>query len=342
MKPGATRMCTLPFTTPSVEPNGDVRLCSAASTYAYLHETNMGNCREAGLGAVWRNERFQRIRQSLLTGENLTPYCETCEYRAEGPPWMLQLHLALHAFNQNPAPELLPIIAHHADRYDVYRAKAAEVGLGVEPLPEELRIPGCWRWAMTVPEGDGRLTFARDDQWAETSYGIAPIDLASLAAGAHASVACEYRVEGTPAPASIRLRISLESARGDALYVEPSLPAHEGTVRSPLTAFRTDATIPLERWATRIRVGGTGPVGATVSLRSIEIAMPGGNPVGTALNPYRTEATRQAADAAALREDVAALQSRLDALERWVAPLRRLLVSVPGPLRRAGKRLLGA
>src|SRR5262249_2686138 len=38
-----TKICMLPFTTPSMETTGDIRLCSASSIFDYREETNMGN-----------------------------------------------------------------------------------------------------------------------------------------------------------------------------------------------------------------------------------------------------------------------------------------------------------
>ena len=125
----ATKMCMLPFANPSIEPDGSVRLCSASSIFAYRDETNMGNARRDGLGAVWTGPKYQAIRRSLLTGDGLTPYCATCEYRHDGPAWMLQLHLALHAIH-NGLDDAAPreIVARHFHRYAEYQAKGAAHG----------------------------------------------------------------------------------------------------------------------------------------------------------------------------------------------------------------------
>jgi radical SAM protein with 4Fe4S-binding SPASM domain len=98
--PGNTRICTLPFTTPSIEPDGGVRLCSAASIFNYLDETMMGSIHHGGLETVWRNQKFRKLRQALLTGDALAPYCHNCDYRFEGPPWLLVFHLALLTYNR--------------------------------------------------------------------------------------------------------------------------------------------------------------------------------------------------------------------------------------------------
>ncbi len=60
--PGNTRMCVPPFTTPSIEPEGGVRLCSAASIFNYLDETLMGSVCDRvrslpGRGALSDRER---------------------------------------------------------------------------------------------------------------------------------------------------------------------------------------------------------------------------------------------------------------------------------------------
>jgi radical SAM protein with 4Fe4S-binding SPASM domain len=141
-------MCTLPFNTPSVEPNGDVRLCSAASTFAYQAETMMGNINADGLAAVWTNARFQEIRQSLLTGEDVKPYCRACEYCHEGPPWMLQLHLALIGFHETGSAEFVAIIEQHLSRFEEYLQLAPSVGLSPLALPPQFHKP---IWHRYVP-----------------------------------------------------------------------------------------------------------------------------------------------------------------------------------------------
>jgi len=134
-----TKMCLLPFTTPSMEVDGSIRLCSASSIFAYRDETNMGNCREEGLQKVWRGEKYRHIRKTLLSGENLTPYCGACEYRFDGPAWMLQLHLALHAWHAGVRDDQVAALLHRrADRYAEYRERAEAVGMPVLDLPTPL------------------------------------------------------------------------------------------------------------------------------------------------------------------------------------------------------------
>jgi len=134
-----TKMCMLPFTNPSIEPDGSVRLCSASSIFAYRDETNMGNARRDGLGTVWTGDKYQAIRHSLLTGDGLTPYCAACEYRHGGPAWMLQLHLALHAINNGVADAgVRELAARHLHRYAEYQSRAAEHGLAPLALPDDL------------------------------------------------------------------------------------------------------------------------------------------------------------------------------------------------------------
>ena len=143
----ATKMCMLPFANPSIEPDGSVRLCSAASIFAYRDETNMGNARRDGLGAVWTGPKYQALRRSLLTGHGLTPYCAACEYRHDGPAWMLQLHLALHAIHNgvNDAGHR-ELVACHFHRYGEYQKKGAALGLQPLALPADL-VP------TTAPQG---------------------------------------------------------------------------------------------------------------------------------------------------------------------------------------------
>ena len=101
-----------------MEPDGNIRLCSASSIFNYRAETSMGNCRSDGLEGVWRNDKYRHIHQTLLSGENLTPYCAACEYRADGPAWMFQLHLALHAWHAGQrGADLLALLQRRALRY---------------------------------------------------------------------------------------------------------------------------------------------------------------------------------------------------------------------------------
>jgi MoaA/NifB/PqqE/SkfB family radical SAM enzyme/GT2 family glycosyltransferase len=133
-----SKMCTLPFTTPSIETDGNVRLCSAASIFNFRDETNMGNVDAAeGLAAVWRGEKYRRIRTSLFTGCDLTPYCKACEYRFSGPAWLLQLHMGLHAWHNGIEDKAVrELLARHSTRYAEYRRLAPSVGLSAYPPAE--------------------------------------------------------------------------------------------------------------------------------------------------------------------------------------------------------------
>jgi radical SAM protein with 4Fe4S-binding SPASM domain len=129
-----TKICTLPFTTPSMETDGSIRLCSAASIFDYRDETNMGNCRKDGLEAVWRGEKYRQVRETLFSGENLRPYCDSCEYRFDGPAWLLQLHLGLHAYHNGVQSDTVKqLIAARLDYYDEYITAAPKVGLSALP-----------------------------------------------------------------------------------------------------------------------------------------------------------------------------------------------------------------
>lgn len=132
-----TRMCTLPFHSPTQEPDGAVRLCCASSTFGYAAETDMGNHQTAGLAEVWRGDKYRHVRKSLLSGDQLEPYCASCEYRHPGEAWMLQLHLALDAWHSGVQDdETVGMIRRWASRYDEYAAGAADVSLGVFAMPE--------------------------------------------------------------------------------------------------------------------------------------------------------------------------------------------------------------
>ncbi|GJD86285.1 GTP 3',8-cyclase [Methylobacterium haplocladii] len=137
-----TKLCMLPFTTPSQEPDGSIRLCSAASTLTppYREATNMGNARADGLAAVWRGHKYRHVRETLLAGgDDLTPYCRTCEYRHDGPAWLLQLHTALHAYHNGiRSPELTTLLSTRISRYDEYVERAKLADLAAYPRPEDL------------------------------------------------------------------------------------------------------------------------------------------------------------------------------------------------------------
>jgi radical SAM protein with 4Fe4S-binding SPASM domain len=134
-----TKMCMLPFSNPSMEPDGTIRLCSASSIFAYYDQTDMGNCQREGLAKVWSGERYREIRRSLLTGKNLKPFCATCEYRFDAPAWMMQLHLGLHAYHHGVrTDDVLSLIGRRIDRYEDYRARAAPLGLNAYPLNDEI------------------------------------------------------------------------------------------------------------------------------------------------------------------------------------------------------------
>jgi len=129
-----TMMCLLPFTSPTQEPDGSVRLCSASSTFGYAAETNMGNYQSEGLAAVWRGDKYRHIRKTLLSGQDLEPYCGECEYRFAGEAWILQLHLALFAYaNGSRDSEVLGLIRRWAPLYDTYAAQTAALNLPLQP-----------------------------------------------------------------------------------------------------------------------------------------------------------------------------------------------------------------
>ena len=152
-----TKLCMLPFTTPSMETDGSIRLCSASSIHAYYDDTNMGNCRgPGGLMEVWRGEKYRQIREKLFSGVDLKPYCSTCEYRFDGPAWAFQLHLALHAYRSGIVDrDIVKVIKHWIHKYPDYIELARKAGLEVMPLPtdlpEETTPSSDVRTALTIP-----------------------------------------------------------------------------------------------------------------------------------------------------------------------------------------------
>ena len=136
-----TKMCMLPFTSPSMETDGSIRLCSAASIFSYRDETNMGNCRDEGLRAVWRGQKYRRVRETLLGGEQLRPYCDACEYRHDGPAWVLQMHAALHSYQAGVrSHSIRQLIAARSRRYEEYRSLCPGLGLAALPLPAKSEL----------------------------------------------------------------------------------------------------------------------------------------------------------------------------------------------------------
>lgn len=133
-----TKICILPFNSPTQEPDGQVRLCSASSTFGYAAETNLGFIQDEGFANVWRNEKYRHIRQTLLSGEMLEPYCGSCEYRHSGPAWMLQLHVALMAYEGGVRDaENDALIRRWAYRYPEYHGLCEKMQLRIYPLPVE-------------------------------------------------------------------------------------------------------------------------------------------------------------------------------------------------------------
>ncbi|RMF06687.1 MAG: glycosyltransferase [Alphaproteobacteria bacterium] len=153
-----TRMCLLPFSSPSMEPDGAIRLCSASSIFEHYDETNMGNCLKEGMAAVWKGNAYRAVRRGLLTGEGLKPYCAKCEYRHAGPAWALQLHLALHAWHHGVrSADILALIGRRMARYGEYEALAPSLGLPALALPEELRLAADQAFREQEAESRGAL-----------------------------------------------------------------------------------------------------------------------------------------------------------------------------------------
>lgn len=132
-----TVMCTIPFNTPIQTRGGVMRLCPASSTYKFNDDVNMGEVPRRRLEDIWRSDKYRHIRRTLLSGQNLEPYCNECEYRFRGPAWMLQLHLALFAYNEGLRDEeLLGMLRRWMGRHEEYAARASELGLNPLPKPD--------------------------------------------------------------------------------------------------------------------------------------------------------------------------------------------------------------
>jgi len=306
-------MCVLPFITPSVEPNGDVRLCSAASTYAYLDQTNMGNCRVAGLGAVWTNDRFKDIRRSLLDGEGLKAFCEACEYRSEGPPWMLQFHLALYGYNQTGSVEFAPVIERYQHRYGEYAAMAGSLGLWTEELPAVFRSQASWFYRVKAGVG-ARIDFTGEGHWVDATVPLYPFPLHDLCSAQGGSIEVRCKSSGLREAAEANLRVSIEDDEGPVVYSFRQLDLSRGMLSCPVGSLQSAAGAVGIRRALLLRVGGFGPLGASLVLEDVEIAFGEHVP------------------------ELVALRARNAELEAKLAPLRRLSDRLPAWLSRLAKR----
>jgi len=268
-------MCVLPFTTPSIEPEGGVRLCSAASIYDYLDETMMGNIGGVGLAAVWRNDKFKAIRRSLLTGSGLRPYCDRCEYRFEGPTWLITLHLALVAYNraQTPSPGIASLVRRHRGRYDEYSRTAVAHGLPVEPLPAELGDDPAQSRELLA--GERILEFSGSRTWSDLTVAISPALAARLgeARGLELSVRWRNLVEGREAMAVPNVRVSLEEedVHRIAYAFHPVVEATRADVTFRLADLQRSVPDVDLRKVVRLRIGGFGAPGTALALESIAI-----------------------------------------------------------------------
>ena len=75
----------------------------------------------------------------MITGHGLKPYCEKCEYRFDGPSWLYQLHLGLHAYsNGDRTSGVLALIGRRIGRYEEYEQRARAIGFNPIPLPADL------------------------------------------------------------------------------------------------------------------------------------------------------------------------------------------------------------
>lgn len=72
---GETKQCLLPWELPFVDKDGKVFPCC----YATLDETTiLGDLRQDSLWTIWHSAPAQKFRQSLLSGKNLHPTCQSC------------------------------------------------------------------------------------------------------------------------------------------------------------------------------------------------------------------------------------------------------------------------
>lgn len=276
VSPGNTRMCVLPFTTPSIEPDGGVRLCSAASIFDYLDETLMGNIHEGGLVGVWRNERFRKLRRSLLTGNGLRPYCDQCEYRFEGPSWLITFHLALLAHNRTRTPDVAVtnLVLRYRGRYDEYAKTAVAHGLWVERFPANL--PRKAGMVTDLLDGGERvLEFTGAQTWSDLTVSIPPALAKQLAKSNGVALAVRWRnlAGGEVASAAPNVRVSFEEEdlRRIAYSFQPVAEGLSVDASFPLGAMERSVADFALRDVTRLRVGGFGAAGTAIVLEELAL-----------------------------------------------------------------------
>jgi len=264
-------MCVLPFTTPSVEPDGGVRLCSAASIFDFPEETLMGNVRDGGLAQVWRNAKFQALRRSLLAGSDLRPYCNQCEYRFEGPPWLLVFHLALVAHNRmtTPPPGIADLVLRYQGHYPEYVRLAKTHGLWWEPFPEALRSRVLGRSDL-LRRHPRVLEFAGNQSWRDLRVPVPRRLARRLAKGERIWLTIRWRnlVDGQVAAAAPNLRVSVEEEDLNRIAYAflPTATAPGGDVWIPLADMLRSVDDLALGASVRVRVGGFGAAGTAIVL----------------------------------------------------------------------------
>lgn len=87
---GKTRYCPLPFQKFHLRIDGTINPC-CSNTGRF---TVMGNIHEKDLASVWNSDVYIRLRRALLSGDNLPPYCDSCERAPEVEPVIMQMDIA--------------------------------------------------------------------------------------------------------------------------------------------------------------------------------------------------------------------------------------------------------
>lgn len=131
-----SRFCLLPFSTPSIEVDGSIRLCSSSSIFPFRSETNMGSLDEkTTLLDVWRADKYRNVRGGLLGVSELAPYCNNCDYKPRAKAWLLQYHLALESFWRDGSKTNQDVLQKYAPKYEEYSSFMLSQGLHPVPKP---------------------------------------------------------------------------------------------------------------------------------------------------------------------------------------------------------------
>jgi hypothetical protein len=201
-----------------------------------------------------------------------------------------------------------------------------------------------WAWVYRVkPEIAPSVVFIAEGQWADAVVAVPAFDVERFVRleGGNLTVRC--KVQGTDAPSALNLRVSLEDNESRLAYYFPHFDPSRGQLTFAAQSLKIDNGATWPRRASKIRIGGFGPAGSSLSIDSIEFAI--SDDVSQPrlskfheLFPQSDEQSRLAA--AKLEEEQRRASARLADLERWILPLRAVFRRLPPRLRETIKKFV--